>query len=238
MVSCKEPDECISYGLQATSSSPSPVFSELDTVDFIGPNGIHYHALYSQRERADVALCLFDPNKPAVDIPLYSEYFRYLGYDSFMLLASSTCTDGSTLPTIVEHLVNLGYSQSRILVYAEGSSFRLPLVDGASIRFRGAVLVAVDYASSLLKTSDITDRLNEGLGFPVLIAHGDQDQQIPISRSFNLYEQIGSTSPKRLVILNAIGHNDVFYSDDFSQALMGMFPSRSGLSDTLPRVKW
>lgn len=238
LVTCGETDSCVSYSLQTGSSEPSPAIAQVDSVELVGPSGIQYRALQFRRARPDIVLCFFDPTKQTIDVPMYAEYFRYLGYDSFMLLNSSACVDSTTLPTIVDHLASIGYNRSRMLVFTEGASFRLPLLDVGTIKLRGAMVVAANYTPSFMDGADVRDHLSVGSEFPVLIAHGDHDQNVPVRKSFDLYERLGSKSPKRLVVLNAIAHNDVFYSDDFGKAVIDMFPSQSGLSDTLPRVKW
>ena len=220
-------------------------------------NGVAYaqqfHATFSYRtkqatfignwfgvvqQHPDLVLLLRDPKSKADDSAHLLEIFKYAGFDCLFPVAHGDM-DEQSLDEIVQQAESLGYEKARMLMFTQSLDRDWILEYANKSKLRGLVLTGTDIgclehiASRLLPINSVRHD-----SIPLLLFHGDHDQVVDYRGSIRCYDLAPHSTSKRLVILNSIGHHDLYYSDQFIANLVSMFPSQMGTSDTLPNVRW
>ncbi len=64
-----------------------------------------------------------------------------------------------------------------------------------------------------------SEKLIKNIKVPILISHGDKDEIIPVSHSYELYKL--ANEPKKLIILKGSSHNDVssYFNNEYFETL-------------------
>ena len=75
--------------------------------------------------------------------------------------------------------------------------------------------------NSLWNSQEIIKKINA----PILISHGDQDEIVPVSHSYKLFE--AANEPKKIIVLKGAAHNELssYFTEEYFNTLQNMFLS-------------
>lgn len=190
------------------------------------------------QKHPDIIIFLRDPNSNLQNSVGFMEIFKYAGFDCLLPQMNGTF-DENGLKEIVQKIESIGYRNSRVLIFCQSTERDWILQYSNSKNLRGIIITNPNMNCleheflNIIPTSSIQKD-----SLPILIFQGDNDEIVNYHNAIRYYDLISRQTSKRLVLLNAIGHHDLYYSDQFLSNLTSMFPTQLGTSDTLPNIRW
>ena len=138
---------------------------------------------------------------------------------------------------MLDYLILRGFTQENISVYGRsiGGAIAIGLVANNKVKslvvqssFTSLKIIAKELypfiPPALIKDNywDSLDKIKK-VNCPVLISHGDKDELIPVSHSYELYEV--ALKPKELLILKGAKHNDLinYFNSKYYEILSMLF---------------
>ena len=139
--------------------------------------------------------------------------------------------------SMYKYLINKGYKPENISLYGRslGGAVALELASKVKVRsvvvqssfssLRDIMKYSHPYLPSILidnKIFNSLERIKE-INAPVLIAHGTNDDVVPVEQGCQLYNR--ANEPKKLIILPGAGHRHLkaFFNEEYYKILKEMF---------------